>query len=57
MKLWFMHPGDDNWYEIRQVSFWRRDYAKIDFVEKQLNINDLNIKKSLYDNNLANYKN
>lgn len=50
-KSFFINE-DKYWYYITQISFWRSEYFRLNFVEKQLKIKDVKIKK-LSNNNFA----
>ena len=48
----FLLKDNENWYQIIQLSFWREDYLNLEFLNKQLNIKDINIQ-SIKSNNYA----
>lgn len=48
----FLINENKDWYHISQISFWRSEYFRLNFVEKQLKIKDIKIKK-LNNNNFA----
>ena len=48
----FFIKDNENWYQIIQLSFWRKEFLNLDFLNSQLNINDINVK-SISSNNYA----
>jgi len=48
----FLINDEKYWYHITQISFWREEYFHLNFLEKQLEINNLKIHK-LGNNNFA----
>ena len=48
----FFIKDNENWYQIIQLSFWRKEYFNLDFLNSQLNISDINVK-SVSSNNYA----
>ena len=48
----FLLKDNENWYQIIQLSFWGKEYLNLQFLNKQLNITDINIK-SIKSNNYA----
>ena len=48
----FFIKDNENWYRIIQFSFWGKEYLNLDFLNNQLNITDINIKR-IKNNNYA----
>ena len=48
----FLIKDNENWYQVIQLSFWRKEYLNLDFLNSQLNITDINVK-SINSNNYA----
>ena len=48
----FFIKDNENWYQIIQLSFWRKEFLNLDFLNSQLNISDINFK-SISSNNYA----
>jgi len=48
----FLLKDNKYWYQIIQLSFWREDYLNLQFLNKQLNINGINIQ-TIKSNNYA----
>lgn len=48
----FFIQDKQNWYQVIQLSFWKKEYFNLDFLNNQLNINDINIKR-INNNNYA----
>ena len=48
----FLIKDNENWYRVIQLSFWRKKYFNLDFLNNQLNISDINVK-SINNNNYA----
>ena len=48
----FSIKDNENWYQVIQLSFWRKEYLNLDFINNQLNISDINVK-SINSNNYA----
>jgi hypothetical protein len=45
----FLINDNKYWYQVIQLSFWRREYLQLNTIEKKLEINNVKIKK--YSNN------
>ena len=48
----FLLKDNKNWYQIIQLSLWRKEYLDLQFLNNQLNIKDVDIK-SIKNNNYA----
>ena len=48
----FFIKDNENWYQIIQLSFWRKEFLNLDFLNSQLNISDINLKR-IRSNNYA----
>jgi len=48
----FLFIDDKYWYQVIQLSFWRREYLKFKLIEKKLEINNVKVKK-LSNSNFA----
>ena len=48
----FFIKDNENWYQVIQLSFWRKEFLSLDFLNTQLNITDINVK-SIDSNNYA----
>ena len=47
----FLIKGDNSWYQVIQISFWRKDYFNLGFLNNQLKITDIEV------NSISNNKN
>ena len=48
----FLFIDDKYWYQVIQLSFWRREYLEFNLIEKKLDINNVKVK-NLSNNNFA----
>ena len=48
----FLIKDNDSWYQVIQLSFWRKEYLNLDFINSQLNITNIDVK-SINSNNYA----
>ena len=48
----FFIKDNENWYQVIQLSFWKKEFLGLSFLNRQLNIIDINVK-SINSNNYA----